>query len=241
MKTPALLLAAAAALLSLAADAQERFLPDDIRATIGVRAWRSDWTSWFDPAHGSYIGAEGATVVTPVASLRYHDFLLSGSYTIEKDFTFRGFNPGEPSLAAPRKEYDVNVGYFILPSVAAVIGYKQIEYNVGAYTWEAKGPTIGLSGSAPLVPWSSLYGNIAYGRLKMTDNDAFSGTRGKYLLTEFGLAFPLGHWDPSMSAFVLTAGYRYQKLGSYPNRNNYPNRELFEYTQGPVVGISFSL
>jgi hypothetical protein len=241
MKTFAFLLAAAAGLMPLAADAQERFLPDDVRATLGVRFWRTDWSSWFDPARATYLSADIPTTVIPVASVRYQNFVISGSYLLEKNFTFPPLT-GTGTTSVPREEFDINLGYFILPSVAAVVGYKHIEYSVGAYKWEGKGPTIGLSGNAPLANWASLYGNVAYGRLKLTDNDAFSGARGKYLLTEIGVAFPLGQWDASLSHFVVTAGYRYQKLGAFPNFNtSYPHRELFEYTQGPVIGLAVSL
>jgi len=207
----------------------------DVHGTIGLRLWRTEWTSWFGA--NQYITSDTETAVIPVASLRYKDFLVSGSYLVETDFNF----PGE-DYHPKRKEYDVNFGYFLLPSLAATVGYKHMQY-ADVYEWRTKGWTVGLSGSAPLAPYVSLYGNLAYGRPKINDNaGVFTGQRAKYLLTEFGLAFPLGQMSPSMNGFLLTAGYRYQRVGANPNLNaGAGDKELFEYTQGAVICFSYSM
>jgi hypothetical protein len=174
-----------------------------------------------------------------LASLRYKEFLVSGSYMTETDFRF------DPTYAPKRKEYDINLGYFLLPSLAATVGYKHVNYETtDVYDWTTKGWTVGMSGSAPLAPWMSLYGNLAYGRPKINDNSGvFTGQRAKYLLTEFGLAFPLGQVSPSLTGFLVTAGYRYQRIGAQPNSgiSGVGTRELFEYTQGAVLGFSYSM
>src|SRR5262249_59134635 len=123
--------------------------------------------------------------------------------------------------------------------LVASVGWKGIDYHSPVYKWSAKGPTVGMSGSAPLAPQVSLYGNVAYGWPKMQDYGvAFSNARGRYLLTEFGLAFPLGQFHEAMGRTVLTAGYRYQRVSAFPNAADYPHVELYEYTQGPVAGVS---
>jgi hypothetical protein len=232
MKMPALILAAIAAFVPLASDAQERFLPDDIRATLGVRMWRTDWSTWYDEYE--YRHAKDESPVVVVGSVRWKDFLVSGSYMVRQEFEF-------PLTTVPvkRNEYDVNLGYFIYPGLVATVGYKNIKYENAAYNWETKGFTVGLSANAPIAPMVSIYGNIAYGRPKIYDrNTFFNDTRSKYLLTEVGLAFPLGQLDNSLSSFVVTAGYRYQRVGAVPN---FTSTEVFEYAQGPVIGISMSL
>jgi hypothetical protein len=252
MKPPAFLVAAVAALMPLATQAQtqaqsETQAPDsspsvlqDVRATVGVRMWRTTWQSWFGDGT-QYLQSGGENTVIPVVGLRYKDFLLSGSYLLEKKFQF---GQGSSTTDANRKEYDVNVGYFLLPGLAATLGYKEIQYvGAGDYEWRAKGFTLGLSGSAPLAPSTSLYGNVALGRPELNDDFAFNKQRGKYLLTEFGLAFPLGHWNSSMNGFVVTAGYRYQRVGAYSNSSFATlthTSELYETTQGPVIGASYS-
>ena len=210
----------------------------DVHGTIGVRAWRVDWTSWF--GQDIYKHADLETTITPVASVRYKDFLVSGSYMLGRDFQF----PFAGYPQTERKEYDVNLGYFLLPGLAATIGYKYVKYDVAdnVYHWNAKGLTAGLSGSAPLAPWVSLYGNAAYGKPKVTGVRDFNDARGKYLLTELGVAFPLRSVNESMTGFVVTAGYRYQRIGAVRNTGPVsPTGEMFEYAQGPVIGISFSL
>jgi hypothetical protein len=217
--------------------AQQSGLMDDVHGTIGLRLWRTEWTSWFG-SNQSYLAAGDETAVIPVASIRYKEFLVSGSYMAKTDFSFT------PAYTPERKEYDINFGYFLLPSLAATVGYKHMHYDSpDGYDWTTKGWTVGLSGSAPLAPYMSIYGNLAYGRPKIQDNSlTFTGQRARYLLTEFGLAFPLGHFSPSMSGFLVTAGYRYQKVGADPNAaGGVGTRELFEYTQGPVLGLSYSM
>lgn len=244
-------LAAAAATLAIlsAPVATAQSSPDsmfnELHGTIGVRFWRVDWSTWFQTAVpntnvrlAEYRNGDFETTITPVASLRYRDFLLSGSAMASRDFSFPNV-----SYQFDRREYDVNLGYFLAPGLIASLGYKNVKYETsdGEYTWNLKGVTVGMSGSAPLAPWASLYGNVAYGRPKLKDNAVFNDVRAKYLLTEVGLAFPLAHMNDSMRGFVVTAGYRYQRIGATPNVNPSPGHELFEYTQGPVVGLSFSM
>jgi hypothetical protein len=212
----------------------------EIHGTIGVRMWRVDWQSWFFPANPTYHNADLETAVIPVGSLRYKDFLVSGSYLLSKDFQF---NPAPDYPTTERREYDVNLGYFVVPGLAVSLGWKDVKYDTsdGGYTWHLKGPTLGLSGSAPLAPWSSLYGSLAYGRPKLKDNAVFNDVRANYLLTELGLAFPLGHFSDSLHGFVVTAGYRYQRIGAKSNVAGATSDELFENTQGAVLGISYSM
>src|SRR5687768_12196303 len=93
----------------------------DIHGTIGLRVWRTDWQSWF--GGDRYVEAETETSLIPLLSLRYQEFLVSGSYLTSTDFTF------SPTYKPERKEYDINFGYFLLPSLAATVGYKHMEYK----------------------------------------------------------------------------------------------------------------
>jgi hypothetical protein len=225
---------------ALAQVSSDSMLPDmkDIHGTVGVRAWRVDWATWFD--YYDYRNGSLANAVIPVASLRYKNFLVSGSYMARKEIEFP-YPYINGNYRFGRSEYDVNAGYMIVPGLVVTAGYKNINYNGSDLDWEAKGPTIGVAGSAPLSSWVSVYGNAAYGRLKLTDSGhTFTKARGKYLLTEVGLAFPLGNFSSTLSSVVATFGYRYQRLGTYPNAPTSLPIELFEYTQGPVAGLSLS-
>jgi hypothetical protein len=233
MKTSAFLVAAAAALTPIVSEAQstDTLLPEDVRATVGVRFWNTDWSTWYSAYE--YRHAGGTTPVIGVASVRYKDFLVSGSYLFPHDFQF----PDNPN-AVRRSEYDVNFGYLIYPGLVATVGWKDINYDSADYRWKTKGVTLGLSGSAALSPVVSMYGNVAYARPKVDDGGVnFSDSSGKYLLTELGLAFPLGQLNSSLAGAVVTAGYRYQRVGAVAKFGT----EVFEYTQGPVIGLSFSL
>jgi hypothetical protein len=219
-------------------------MPDmsDVHATIGVRAWQTDWSTWFfngTSSNPTYPHAGLKVTVTPVVGIRYQDWLVSASYLVNRSFQF----PGE---GFKRHEYDVNVGYFIAPSLAVTAGWKGLYYkdDPGPYDWSAKGPTVGLTGSAPIAPWVSGYGNIAYGWLKVDDkNGAFNGEHGKYILTELGLAFPLGHYENMLGGAVVTAGYRYQRVSAFAGgagAGPLRNAQLYEITQGPVAGLSWT-
>jgi len=230
-------LAAAAVLLPSAARAQlDPGWMDwkEVHTTVGVRFWHTEWTTWYDT--NVYRPAPTENAIIPVASVRYKNFLLAGSYMVEHDFTF-------PDLATfSRKEYDVNFGYFLLPGLAVTVGYKHLEYSGGAagYNWTTKGATVGLTGSAPISPHVSVYGNMAVGRPKLNDGGAFNNVKGKYFLTELGLAFPLGAMSDSLGGLLVTAGYRYQRVGAVPSNPIFEPVDNYEYTQGPVLGISYA-
>jgi hypothetical protein len=244
MRKQILVVALAAALSPLATHAQAQssdstWMPDmsEVHGTIGLRLWRTDWSTWYDVYE--YHHADQLTAVIPVASLRYKNFLVSGSYMIRKEFEFPSTTEGAPPIPVKRNEYDVNVGYFIYPGLAATVGWKNIDYDNRGYHWRAKGLTVGLSGSAPLAPVVSLYGSAAYGWPKIDDGQTFfNDTRAKYLLTEVGLAFPLGQLNDALGRVVVTAGYRYQRVGAVPN---FSGVEVFEYAQGPVLAITIGL
>jgi hypothetical protein len=238
--------AATLAILSSPAMAQADNFWSEIHGTVGARLWNVDWSSWFQSSvPGSsttiaqYRNADKETTFIPLVSLRYKEFLVSGSYMLPKDFQF----PIAGYPATERREYDVNFGYFLAPGLVVSLGYKNVKYESsdGEYTWNLKGPTLGMSGSAPLAQWASLYGNLAFGRPKLKDNAVFNDVRANYVLTEVGLAFPLTQMSDSLRGLVLTAGYRYQRIGAKPNVAPSPGHELFEHTQGPVLGLSFSM
>ncbi len=217
--------------VSSLAQAQD-FLPDmkDVHFTVGVRFWQTDWSTWTgtNDAHSDLRWS-----VIPVVSVSYQDWFMSGSYQMPGTYHFAdaGFN-------FKRREYDANIGYFIVPSrVAVTAGWKEIRYSEGGYRWRAKGPTIGITANAPVANWASIYGNIGYGRPKLDDGGTFRSKHGKYLLTEFGFAFPLGAHVDVLSGAVLTAGYRYQRIGAYSS-DTFLGRELFEIAQGPVIGLA---
>jgi opacity protein-like surface antigen len=223
------------------------FMPDmkDVHFTAGVRVWRTDWSTWGNLTTNDYQHAELRYSVIPVVSVSYRNLFVSGSYQAPGTFKFKpnttlsGTSPFS-GFEFRRREYDLNFGYFIVPGLAVTAGWKNVRYEEpgSTYRWTAKGPTIGASGNAPVADWVSLYGNIGYGRPKVDDLTHFHSQRGKYLLTEFGFAFPLGPHANALTGAVLTAGYRYQRIGAYPSTALFSSVEVFETAQGPVAGFA---
>ena len=237
---------AAAVLGGLSGNACAQFADSfsgDFHATVGVRAWHTEWTTWYyNQSIGFYDQYEAANLnwnFIPVVSVSKGRWFVAGSY--QSPNTFKWDYPAGVSFR--RKEWDANVGYFIVPGLAVTLGYKEIEYRSGNYVWTSKGPTIGLAGNAAIQSWVSLYGNLAYSRPRINDVVYFSNSRGYYMLTEFGFAFPLGGYNDALGGAVVTAGYRYQRIGADPNSsfNTFlpAHRKQYETTQGPVIGVAF--
>lgn len=231
---------ACAGLAGMDASADDEWMSmKDVHATVGVRFWQTDWSTWGNVSKRNYSSADLRWSVIPVVSVSHRDWFASASYQAPGTFEFKETGFG---FRLHRKEYDVNVGYFFVPGrLAATLGWKSVEYDApnSNYKWTAKGPTIGLAGNAPIADWAVLYGNMGIGRPKLDDVTHFVGKRGKYFLTEFGLAFPLGAHSNALSGAVVTAGYRYQRIAAYPSFSTLEHVELYEIAQGPVVGLAW--
>jgi hypothetical protein len=248
---------------------------EDTSVTIGLKTWVTNWNTWFSQTSTNGVPgvvpptlvisndvfnrkAESEVTFIPQLTLRNGPWLLSGSALAKKDFTFflnnRGGLQELNEVTFERKEYDVNVGYAIAPGVAVTLGYKDLRYEGGSYKYNAKGPTIGISGSAPLAMGASMYGSIGYGRPKINEDAGTEKKRGSYLLTEIGLAYPLGQLNEGLKTTVVTAGYRYQRLSSgnvtsesFSVVNGQVGTslgeravELVDVTEGFTLGVSFT-
>lgn len=231
----------------------------DSTITVGVRAWANQWTTWdvFPPistSQGTYPASSenftsGSRVaLTPTLSIRINDFLVSGSVFSRKHYSFQG----DSGLSATRKESDLLIGYYVLPTFAVTLGQKYVEQDFsGRYKYS--GPIVGATGSAPLTGGFSMYGTLAIGRLSaripvaQVDAQARTKFNADYLLSEVGIAYPLIGLIPGSKATTLTMGYRNQVLATkgyslssgvvgQPNRST----ELRDTTEGLTIGISVS-
>lgn len=242
--------------------------------TIGLKTWVTNWNTWFTQNTANDVGnfadtavikdvfnrkADSEVTFIPQLTVRNGPWLVSGSALAKKDFTFflNSRNGNElAEVTLERKEYDLNVGYSLAAGAIVTLGWKDLRYeNSGGFKYTAKGPTIGISGSAPLAAGISMYGNIGYGRPKITDNSGeIEKKRGSYILTEVGLAYPLGQMNEGLKTAVVTAGYRYQRLssGNVTSRTVAVNNgtvgatlgergvELVDVTEGFTLGASFT-
>lgn len=201
----------------------------------GVRTWASRWdvpiiTRTLDPVsmtiHEHYQPALSDTkfVPMPVLGIRYGNWLASATYFPETSYDTNG----ALAKSVKRKEYDLNVGYYILPSLAISLGYKGANIDrasdIDGSAYKIKAILVGLSGSAPIADKLSVYGNIAYGlgqeKTEFPLANGKSKFDGNYIISEFGLSYQLVRASSSefLKGVVLSAGYRAQTvtINSFP-------------------------
>lgn len=230
---------------------------EELQMTVGAKAWAAEWSSWTPVGTGTNnitliqsIASNTHIAYIPQVSARYGQFLATASYLASTDFTLGGdVNPTTPgglgALTASRKEVDGNLGYYLLPSLAVTVGYKQIEqsFSLQRYTW--RGPTLGLSASWPLRDSLAAFATAAYGRLQMNasapDYAGRSDFKADYILSELGLSY--GFDTPLKRLSVaITAGYRIQVVSTREfavstGLGGYQPVDLHDITYGPTVSV----
>ncbi len=239
---------------------------NDVTVTLGVKAWDNKWTSWdafpaLDLGNSSLPGStENYTsgsklALIPTASVRFGNWLVSGSQFVNKSYRFTGQDGN--SFGAKRSETDIHAGYYVLPTLAITLGYKDVKQDFGTNAdFKYSGPIIGASASAPLTQGFSLYGNFGYGRMDAklpsgaADASGSNNLKANYLLGEVGIAysFDVRSALPAAKAVTLTLGYRSQVLDTKAYRvalttvANGPTRsaELRDTTEGLALGLSAS-
>lgn len=224
------LLGLAAAGLAQAQDAEFGF-------SVGLKAWNAHWMTfgYETNANGDQVLTQNETqdklLVLPTLGLRWGDFIGAVSGFRSSSFSFV-----DGSDAGKRKEYDVNLGYRILPGFALTLGYKKLQQGGGENVYRPAGPIYGFSGNAVLSgPWT-IYGSVGLGRLKTPGGDKISFD-ADYRQTEVGLAYTLqaSGWPRSWS---FTAGYRIQSLSSKDAANGQSGiDETFGLTLGVVAAF----
>ena len=239
--------------------------------SVGVRAWESTWSTW-GIDQKPYNGASYQTVaplesstkvaVTPQASVSYGRMFLSGGYLTKTDYSLTAPEPAGPLRHAigVRSEVEANVGYYFFEGLAATVGYKELRQQFGT-TLKWSGPTIGLSGSAPLGKKTgfSVYGSLGYGFLELklpsgTLDGAGRSTRpARYELGEFGLtySFKTGrgalwpHITASLGYRVQTVTTRDYSLASNTSAGTslgpYDRADVRDHTQGFTFGLLTTL
>lgn len=245
-----LLIAAVAALPLGSAVAAD----DGFSATIGLKAWNNNMNKW---APGIAVGTDSLipiignfessneTAWIPSGSVRYKNFMVGGSYFAKQTYDFAGDQ-------IDRKEYDVIAGYYVLPTLAIIAGYKQVDQKLllaglDTQDWKYKGPIVGLSGSAPLTGGFSLYGTAAVGALKfkptgsLTSQGIVVNADADYRLGEVGVAyaFDLGR-QTGPKALIGTLGYRYQSIVA-KQTGLWQGQKGRDTTEGLTLGLVLAL
>lgn len=216
----------------------------DMNFFAGVRVWANEWDIVTlrrelapDPANPTSLIARDQLDITtsdleltpmPTIGVRYGKLLASVTYFMPTSYNGKGGLEKD----VERREIDLNIGYYILPSLVVSLGYKDAKVDRILDTVDSeqkiKGILLGLSGSAPLSERWSLYGNFAYGlgRQKSEFSDATGESKysARYAIGELGLSYRI--MDGNSGAFIKSLsgsiGYRAQSyttkdvgLGTY--------------------------
>jgi hypothetical protein len=193
----------------------------------GVRLWVSQWDVPHIEVRPTAVGTFDLVTVTsasstelvpmPTLGVSAGKWLLSATFAPSTSYDCR-CSAGE----VDRHEFDVNLGYEVLPRLYLSVGYKDAKQNKladlpSSSAVKVKALLIGANASAPLTDTLSLYGNAAYGfsrqRSDLGDPEGHSRYDGGYQIGEVGLTWRFG---PLLGATwqntSLALGYRFQSL-----------------------------
>jgi hypothetical protein len=173
--------------------------------------------------------------IIPITTMgiQYNSITLSANYFANTNFS----TSDTPHTTVGRKEWDVALGYAVLPNLTASISYKsatvdrsassnaQALLGLNSLGYKIDAWLIGLSANAPLQDSLSLYGNMAYGIAKQKvdggqDSSLTMTFNGNYSIGEIGLSYRLIGATNSGFLKNLNAqlGYRVQSV----NMRNVP-------------------
>lgn len=200
------------------------------------------------------------TELTPIlfGSIRYKNFFISGSHFFNTNYDIKT-QLTNAAIDISRNETDVNVGYYVLPSLSLSLGYKELKATGGLGDAKYAGPVVGISGYGSMGSGFGLYGGFAYGDITLTSSQDIpsEAKKHKYLNLEAGLAYSFDFRERGgfLNAVTLTLGFRYQNNeskntipsqlvvlnGGLPTPLGPPTPVRWSNTsQGPVLGLIVS-
>jgi hypothetical protein len=238
----------------------------DTYFTLGYKAWFHTWQTPFNtwaPEGGANIMSYTSERVTAdifSASLKMSNFLIAGSFMTTPVYKFpnnedvltTGPTPTiaptpflESAISAERKEYDINLGYYLSPAIALTVGFKDIKqtYNdldttTGAINFSSwtkySGPIVGITGGGALGAGFAFYGNLSYGFLKGEfegDPEKFDAT---YSSTELGIAYR------PVSFLSFLVGYKYQTIDTEITDPAFNGQVALDVTKGFILGANLT-
>jgi hypothetical protein len=222
--------------------------------TVGTKVWVNEWSSWRNPTiggQGVVVPIDSSTKVSliPVVNLRFRDFYASFSTLLNTSYTLSGqaLNP----IDASRKEFDANLGYYVLPGLGVSVGFKSLSQGFGGADYRWSGPTIGATLTAPIQGGFAGYGALGIGffKLNLPAADANSAVNGRlnanYAIGEIGLAYgAAGIPTIAVTSTAFTLGYRLQavrtkdyKVLAATGASVNGSTDLSDVTQGPALGF----
>nr|WP_319494005.1 hypothetical protein [uncultured Desulfobacter sp.] len=207
---------------------------------LGVKTWTNDWSLPLE-VKSSPTATTTTSIVQfdsdmevafiPTGLVRYKNFFIGGGYMPGTDYDFNQQTVNETTISqvnGERKEWDLNIGYFLTPNLAVTLGYKKIERELTlrdegisknvSYPLSAHAPIIGVATSLPINEKFSFYGNFAYGFLGGDSQYIVSGDSpnsmdldGNYYLAELGFNYVIPI-KTVVSGMTISLGYRFQRL-----------------------------
>jgi hypothetical protein len=222
--------------------------------TLGTKVWVNEWSSWATPTiggQGEVVPIDSSTKVSliPVVSLRFRDFYASFSTLLDTSYALAG--QALNSIDASRKEFDANLGYYVLPGLGVSLGYKSLSQVFGGASYRWSGPTIGATLTAPIQGGFAGYGSLGIGFFKMSlpaaDLNSAVNSRldANYAIGEIGLAYgTAGIPTIAVTSTAFTLGYRFQavrtkgyKVRAATGASVNGSTDLSDVTQGPALGF----
>ena len=235
---------------------------DNLNLIFGYKAWINSWqsgTTVYIPQAGANIQSFTSDPVVasiPSVSLKYENFYISSGYMVSPTYTFKTYSDtinisGTPytlnnEYSATRTELDVNVGYYVHPSVGLAIGYKEVKQNyhskqygtglvtdISDSTTTISGITLGITGGAPIGGGFNMYANLAYSPMTAKYSGGGEEDNATYISSEFGFGYRAG------SNFSLSLGYKYQAIDTINNESGYGGQIGPDVTKGFILGANY--
>lgn len=259
---------AAMLLMAGLSQAQSAQSGSGLQFSAGIKLWPAEWDSWVTSPRGTgvalgtsryqtvqAVGSSSRWSTIPFATVATQDYFASLSAMTRTNYSLQDAGtPGGFEVAASRREFDLNGGYYILPDLAVTLGYKRLVQTYGGDEYKWTGPIAGLSARAPLTSGMALFANASIGRMQahfpaaQTDIQGNRSFAAQYRLGELGLVyFPTWQtrWPKTL---LITFGYRAQHVTtrryalavtSDQGVSSFnTHADLKDVTQGFVLGVA---
>lgn len=224
---------------------EEQAAQKDFHVTLSAKVWAHDWNGWqYTTLAGTNSVNQSGTPFIGGATVTYGKFFLSGNYSPSTNYDFSKF---VGALDGKRKEYDLNLGYYIHPQVALAVGYKAVNLHYFVPTapttyadWDYKFPMIGIMANAPIQETKFfVFGSGAVGIGGRISGNTTSNAQNidtvEYKTLEAGMGYAF------TEAIKGTVGYKFQELSakwkaSFSTTAAKPR----DTTSGLMLGVSYT-
>jgi opacity protein-like surface antigen len=171
---------------------------------LGLKMWLNSWHQ--DSPGSGGITSDTTMLVGPALEVRFpnHLFLEASLLGSTSDYSFP--EPGG-SVNIDRQDFDIALGYMVVPGFGILGGYKDSTFKESATGLQStvSGPVIGVIGIAPVDEQLSFYGRLEYLFTEFTTNDPFSANEDSP-----GWIFDVGVKYAFTRGFSGSIGYRYE-------------------------------